>query len=170
GRAAGQAIDYMTATGETPARDERTRDLLMRALAPKTMYRISQALQGEVLKSMGTGYPIENVGTAGQLLYGAGVNPLALEKSYGISQEIARDDERRKKEISIRGRAYADAVNFGDTRVASEIMHKAAVEGLPIDSIVRSSTTYLSNLRSEDQLQRRYSPESLQEYMRIIPK
>lgn len=157
----GAAVDQWNATGESPANSARVRDALVKALAPKVVYRASQAIQGEVLRNLTTGYPVTEWSPAQRFIYGAlNLDPTWVANQYRVADELWQDQRRMKERVAAYGKAWAEAQESGDTRTLQQIILKAVTERVSFDKIIASANSRLAKGR-EDLLERQFSPEAL---------
>jgi len=140
GRAAGDALAAYRQTGVSPWEDERTRDGLVRALAPRTLYRAMSVSEDNAIRSLNTGYRVlDNVSLGDALLYSAGFNPVDLDKAYTAYSEIRKDQEKQRAAVSELGRQLAEAWENGDNTIASRVFVSAMAQGLDTSSVLRSA-------------------------------
>jgi hypothetical protein len=163
GQAFGSAVDYWGATGQNPVQDQGTRDKMMRAFAPKMLYRTSQSLQENALKSLGTGYKVTELDTMGRILYAAGVNPLTVERTYATSQELWADQEKRFAKVKNYGTQWAQMAAAGDGKAITNLINRAVLEGVDVSSMIKSGKVRLAKGK-EDMIERNFSPESIFPY------
>ncbi len=163
GQAFGQAIDSWGATGRHPAQDARTRDLMMRAFAPKMLYRTTQAVQDQTLRSLSTGYPVQDLDLMGRVMYAAGVNPVTLEKTYAASGELWADADKMKAAVTKYGKAWAEAVAAADNEAVRRVMNRAILEGVDLGTVIKSGKARLAKGK-EDMIERQFSPEAIFPY------
>jgi hypothetical protein len=162
-KAFGQAVDYMSVTGQNPARDQRTRDLLMKAFAPKALYRVSQAWQDETLKSLTSGYPVMDLDLMGRTMYSLGVNPTSLEKTYAVSQKLWTNADDMRATVTKYGKNWAEAQTAGDYETATKIIQQAILEGVDVSSVLKSGKAVLAKGK-EDMIDRQFKPEAILPY------
>src|SRR5205807_6666166 len=111
GQAVGSAFDHWQATGEHPGTDKMTRDKLVQAFAPTTIYRSLGAFANpDSISALGTGYPLmKDASIPQKLLYSAGFTPTELQRGHDISQALYETHDALKsgeKKLSI---AWAEA-------------------------------------------------------------
>lgn len=156
GKAMGAVIDNWAATGEHPGQDANVRDLLVRALGPKTIYRLSQVLSDGALRSLSTGYPVmNNLDIRERALFALGLTPTDIDRTYAVADELWRDQEKMRIAVQRYGAAWAEAQAEGDSEVLSKIVRNAVAEGVDISSIIRSAQARRTKQR-EPQLQRQF--------------
>ena len=164
GKAMGQAVDHWSATGESPIRDARTRDLMMRAFAPKTLYRSAQGIQDSTLKSMTTGYPVaKDLSLSERLLWSAGGNPTWVEQRFDVARELWKDQDARKASVTKYGKEWASLVEDQDYQGLRLLIRRAMYEGVDISSVVKSGKAVLAKGR-EDMIERQFKPEEILKY------
>lgn len=150
-------------TGQNPFQSESVRNELVRALAPRTIYRAMSIGQNQAIHSMATGYDVARLGVGGALMYSAGFNPTELEKTYAAYGEI-RDNQRAKQEMVQQfGESLAEAWESGDDRMASRVFTRALATGVDTSSVLRSAQS--RQLRGQKtQLEFVASPEDQSKY------
>lgn len=164
GKAMGQAVDHWSATGESPIRDARTRDLMMRAFAPKTLYRSAQGIQDSTLKSMTTGYPVaKGLSLSERLLWAAGGNPTWVEQRFDVARELWKDQDARRKAVTKYGKEWAGLVEERDWTGLKLLIKRALYEGVDISSVVKSGKAVLAK-GNEDMIERQFKPEEILKY------
>ena len=164
GRAIGNAIDQWRATGDHPIENKLVQDNVLRALAPRSIYRAIQAAQSEQLKSLNTGYPISDVLSTGErIAYGIGFNPLYLEKTQRASNELWRDQEKRRSLVSAMGKAWADALSSADSDNMTKIVNQVVAHQMDISSVIKSAAAYQAKQR-EPVMQRQFNPADWTRY------
>lgn len=156
-------VAYKT-TGVSPWENETVRGELVKALAPRTIYRSMQLSQDLAIKSLTTGYDVTKpLGLGSALLYGAGFNPTELEKTYEVYNAI-RDNQAAKKElVTSYGEALATAWESGDDRLANRIYARAQATGVDMSSVLRSAQARTAR-GEETQLEFQAKPEDRDEF------
>lgn len=156
-------VAYKT-TGQSPWENEIVRGELVRALAPRTIYRSMQLSQDLAIKSLTTGYDVtEPMGLGSALLYGAGFNPTELEKTYEVYNAI-RDSQSKKKElVTSYGEALSQAWDEGNDMLANRIYARAQATGVDMSSVLRSAQARQKRL-DETQLEFQSKPEDEDNY------
>lgn len=140
GRAVGDGMTAYRATGVSPFEDDRTRDGLVRALAPRTVYRAMSAAEDNAIRSLNTGYRVlDEVSLGDSLLYSMGFNPVELDKTYTAYSEIRKDQQKRKNLTSEYGRQLAEAWENGDNTAATRVFTSAMATGIDTSSVLRSA-------------------------------
>lgn len=167
GQAFGQAVDTWTTTGQHPGADKNTTDLLMRAFAPRTMYKVAQTIQDETLRSLGTGYPVVS-GLSGfeRVMHGMGLPPLAIEKAYRAGDELWASQDAMRNAIQAFGKQYAAAVQEEDWATMDALIARAIAQGVPVGSVVASGKARLAK-GQEDMIERQFSPGAALEYKEL---
>lgn len=162
GKAVQGAYQNFGATGEwNVLRDQNTREQFARAVAPKTFYRSLSAIEEDSIKSLQTGYPLmKDVGLGTRVLYGLGLNTPEVERNFRVGRELWEDQAKRRAAVGAYGEAMAHALQRQDSKEAWRLMKKAAAEGIPADSIVRS---YMSRMQKQygEMIERSFSPEMI---------
>lgn len=151
-------------TGVSPWENETVRGELVRALAPRTIYRSMQLSQDLAIRSLTTGYDVtQPLGLGSALLYGAGFNPTELEKTYEVYNQI-RDNQAAKKElVTSFGEALAQAWETGDDRLANRVYARAMSTGVDMSSVLRSAQAR-QRRGEETQLEFQSKPEDEDAY------
>lgn len=163
GRAVGAAYDALVTTGGHPADSRAVRDALVQGLAPKAIYRTTQAITGELLSAK-TGYPmVKGMSLPEQLLYSMGVNPLRVDQSFRVNQELWKDLEKRKVTTQAYGKAWSEAKAERDYGTMRTIMSRAAAQGVDISAVIRSSKSIDAKGRV-DMLERSFNPQEVAKY------
>lgn len=165
-RAFGQAIDHWSTTGESPVKDPRTRDLMMRAFAPKSLYQASAVIQDETLRSLSTGHPVTQLSPAERLMYGLGLNPRWVESSYRVADELWKDQNKMREAVSSYGEAWAQLQEAGDNRGLEQLIVRALYEGVDVSSVVKSAQARLAKGR-EDIIERQFKPSEILKFREL---
>lgn len=140
GKALGSAFESYAATGEHPVDSASTRDLFMRALAPKTLYRAAQVVGDEAIRALGTGYPIKAKATPYERwLFAFGINPLSVDKAFQASDILWKRKTEMEGAVRAFGRAYAEALDAKDYREATLTLYRVAAAGVPMDRVMQSA-------------------------------
>jgi len=168
GKALGGALGYMEAVGQNPLSDPNTRDMFARAVAPKTIYRMMQTTEDEAIKSLSTGNPvIKDVGVMDKVLFGAGFNPVKLEKAYAVADELWRDQAKMRKAVQTMGEAMSHAYARGDQKEINQIVQNALALGVDLSSVERSALSRLSKAES-DIITRGFKPDAVAERLAVL--
>ncbi len=151
-------------TGVSPWENETVRGELVKALAPRTIYRSMQLSQDLAIKSLTTGYDVTKpMGLGTALLYGAGFNPTELDKTYEVYNEIRNNQSAKKELVTSMGEALATAWESGDDRLANRIYLRAQATGVDTSSVLRSAQARTK--RGEDtQLEFQAKPEDRDDF------
>jgi len=164
GKAMGQAVDTWSATGESPIRDARTRDLMMRAFAPKMLYRSTQAAQDSTLKSLTNGYPVaKGLSLSERMLWAAGGNPTWVEQRFDVARELWKDQDARRAAVTKYGKEWAGLIAERDYTGLKLLIRRALYEGVDISSLVKSGKA-ISAKGQEDMIERQFKPEEILKY------
>lgn len=167
GKAFGSMVDTWTTTGQHPASDPQTRDLLMRAFAPRALYKAAQVVQDDSLRSLATGYPVvSGMNTAQRVMHGLGLPPLMVEKHYRAADELWEKNEAMKAAVGAYGEAYANAVAEGDWKTIDSIIGRAVAQGVDMSSVIKSAKARLAK-GQEDSIERQFSPAAALEYRKL---
>lgn len=167
GQAFGGAMDEWQATGQPPFSDPNTRDMMIRALAPKTFYRSVASMESGALRSLNTSYPVLNMGLGDRIAYAMGFNPTKLEKAYEINAILWRDQKVSREKTAAYGKAYFNAVEAGDMETLEAIVARATVEGIDMGALQRSVMTRASKNQA-DVLTRQFSDEDIERAMKVM--
>lgn len=168
GEAAGNAFDAYYATGRHPADSASVRDSLVRAFAPKTMYRAMSSLEGDYIRSMSTGNPrITDLSLAHRLMYVTGLNPVQVERYNQVASELWMEKEKMRAAVQNYGQAYTDAYFAGNWRETNDIILRAMAEGVDISSVMRSANARISR-RQQDVMESQFEPQDIQRYMKVL--
>lgn len=139
-RATKDAMTAYSITGESPWEDENVRREMIRALAPRTIYRAMAVAENTAVTSMATGYDVtQPMGLGGALLYGAGFNPRELEKTYEGYNLIRDSQEKKRAMVMEYGQTLAQAWENGDTRLANRVFVRAMATGIDTSAVLRSA-------------------------------
>lgn len=163
-KAFGAAMDHWDATGENPARDPRTRDLLIRTFMPRTIYRAAQVMEGEAIKSLSSGRPIVKDSSIGERMwYRLGMDPIRLSRQFRVHDYLWEDQNARREAVTEFGRAWSEAMEARDQRAANLVIQRAMIAGADLGSVIRSGKAFLSK-GQEDNIERQFSLESTLAY------
>lgn len=166
-KAGAAGIDAWSATGEHPAKNDKFRDLLIRALAPKTIYRTMQSFQDENIRSSSTGYPqIKDVGMFDRMLFASGIPADTIERNYAINDILWREKEAKKQMVSSLGEAYYEAMLKRDHPMMKMLLVKAQLSGIA-SSVLASAKTRQSN-SEEDSVERNFGADALIRFNKIL--
>lgn len=143
GEAIGDSMEYFRTTGRHPVNSNKIRNAYIRALFPRTLIRAFSRSEDRALVSIKSGNRIMSDMTLPQYTsYILGFTPLDFEKAYEISgAEFARQD-KMKAMTSSYGRALAEADAEGDARRATDLLRRAIIDGVDIQSMQRSADAY----------------------------
>ncbi len=167
GRTVGAAIDDWTATGQSPVRDPHVRDLFMRAFAPRSIYRLTQATKAGVLRSLSTGNPVLSGMTATQrYMFDLGIDPVAIARNYRAMDELWANQDAMQAEVRKLGTAWADALQNGDYGAMDTIITRAVASGVDVGSVLKSAKARLAK-GQEDSIQRQFTPQAAWEYQKL---
>lgn len=140
GLALGESFDRWQATGEHPIKSEQVRDLYIRALAPRTLYRYMAAAGDRGLKSLRTGNLLVSDITFGDALgLTLGLRPVDIEKSFTVSTELWEKQNEMQEKVASFGDALAEARMTRNRRRVREVQRQAVIAGVPLDSVERSA-------------------------------
>lgn len=155
-------VAYKT-LGQNPFQNPTVRDELVRALAPRMIYRAMALGEQGAIRSMSTGYDVARLGLGGAAMYVAGFNPTELDKTYQVYSDIRNDQAAKKQMTQEMGSGLADAWQSGDDRMASRIYVRAMAIGVDMSSVLRSAQS--RQLREQQtQLEYTASPQDKLNY------
>jgi hypothetical protein len=163
GGAVGEAWTYHGATGQNPLTDPNVRDKFLAAASPRAVSRAASVVEGNYVKSMGTGYPqVQDVSFAGRLAHGMGLNAVEIERHQVAARRMFKDQEERKRDTTYHGKAYATALLAEDYDTMDQIIISATARNLDLESVMRSADNYQG--REEGDLLSRYKSEQAARY------
>jgi len=168
---AGAAFDHYGATGVHPAQDVNTKQMLIRAFAPTTMYRAFGAFSepGSIIQ-MGTDRPqLKNMTPMSRFFYTFGFNPVELDRATQISQELYSRHASLKAAETKLGNAWADAQQSGRGEQMGLIMRQATVWGVDISKVI-SEGVRETNRRRLDVIERTMRPGDIPLYQSAIQR
>jgi hypothetical protein len=166
-RALGGAWDLWSAGDTNPLRDPNTRDRMLQAFAPRAVFRLFAATEGEYVKSMTTGYPqVRNLGSS-RFLQALGLNTVAVERQHVAARELWADQQGRRTMIQNLGIRYADAMLQNDQGEMQDVVDAALGHGIEVSSVVSSAHTRYRRETEGDSLSR-FDPVAVDRYMRAI--
>jgi len=158
GQAFGLGMDHYEATGENPLRDENTRNMVLRAIAPKTIYRVAAAYEENAIKSLRNSLPQMNDASIGErAMYMAGFTPIALERKFRVADELYNKQQTQRQLVQTFGEALWQAQQDKDWVLAQKITARAIAQGVDFSSVLRSvqARTVKGN---EDMIERKFDP------------
>lgn len=151
-------------SGESPWEDENVRKELIRALAPRTLYRSMALSEDLAVQSLATGYDVtQPMGLGSALLYGAGFSPVELDKTYAVYNEIRNDQRKQKDTVKELGQTLAQAWETEDDRLANRVFTRAMAIGVDTSSVLRSAEARAQR-QEETQLEFVSEPEDQERY------
>ena len=163
-KAIGQFGDAFVGTQGNVFANEQVQGALLRAFAPKTVYRTQQILSEGVINSSNSLNPTQSgLSRTEQLLYALGFNPNNVELGFRAGDELWRDHEKNLQVVQSLGSSWADAELRGDWDSLDKIMKRAMLEGIDMDKVWRSARKRVDNAQ-QDMFQRQFSPDAVQRY------
>jgi hypothetical protein len=163
------ALAVAQQTGESPWEDSNVRNELVRALAPRTIYRAMSLGTDMAVTSLSTGYDVTKpMGLGGALLYGLGFNPVDLEKTYEVYNEIRDDQQKEKDLVKEMGQTMAQAWADGDDRLANRVYARASGVGVDMSKVLRSAQSRTTR-GEETQLEFTASDEDREKFAYAFP-
>lgn len=140
GKAVGGAIDTWVATGQNPFSDKLVRDQFLKAVAPRSVIRTSQVLEGDYIRSMNTGNPlIQGLSPMERFIYGSGFNTPEIDRTFKVSDELYNSTEKRKAAMRYYARQLLDLQDSGDWKNLTALSRQIAASGVGMDSVLRSA-------------------------------
>lgn len=140
GSAAAGAWEGYRVSGQSPWENDVVRDQMIRAFAPRTIYRAVSVAEDHAIRSMATGYRVmDNVSLGSGLLYAAGFNPAQLDTTYHAYSELRHDQVARRAATTDLGRALSEAWQDNDSHLANRVYMRGLAMGLPMESVLRSA-------------------------------
>ena len=128
----------------------QARDALIKALAPRSVIMSMQVWQDNYVRSSNTEYPIAQASNLQRLLYASGFNPTMIDRQYAATSMLWEKENKARKKVQEMGKAWADNVRAG--RDNTDLINRMILEGLPVDSVMRSANARLARF-AEDKLQ-----------------
>tara|TARA_R110002153_G_scaffold274298_2_gene448198 strand:+ start:16963 stop:20907 length:3945 start_codon:yes stop_codon:yes gene_type:complete len=163
----GGAIDRFNATGEHPVSSPEVRDAFIRAFAPRSITRSVQVMRDQYVRSLNSGYPQVELSGPERFAYALGFNPVGLDRSYAAQSELWADQDQMRARVATYGQAWAEAVTDRKFDDLHGIMQAATRQGVPLDSVIRSSQTRMARAR-ENMFQRQFAQEAIQGQRSIV--
>ena len=144
--ALGAGMDYYVSTGDRNfAKDRNFQQQMLRALAPKNLYRQLQVVDGQI-RTMGTkNLIIEASPTASFFYKWFNVPSVDIDLAFQASTEIWKSKTKRNEATAAAANVLADALESGDSRVISQVLAQIGAQGLALDSVIESAAKRLSN-------------------------
>lgn len=168
GQAIQGGVEHFVASGQNPILDPNTRDQVVRALAPKVLYRVMANTEDKVLRSMQTGYPqFTDMTAVEQYMYMAGLTPTRIELGYRVNDQLWRDTNAMRNKVKEFGEAYAAAQSAADGRTMWEIQRRVAEAGIDMERVLQSAQARLSR-GQESMIESQFSPEQLLSYRAVL--
>lgn len=156
-QATDQAVDLWWDTGSTPFTNRANRDQFIRALTPRSVYRMLQTESDRVIRSMTTGYPsISGLGIGETLMHILGFSPTWVQTQWEVGSELWKDQTRLRDRVQSYGREIAEAQAQGDYDEVTRLTTRAMSQGLDINSVMRSAAARTARGR-EDIIDRQFS-------------
>lgn len=144
--ALGSGMDYYVSTGDINfAKDRNFQQQLLRAVAPKNLYRQLQVVDGQI-RTMGTKNLVMNAGPAASFFYKwFNLPSVDIDQAFKISGEIWKDKNARIEATAAASNVLADALETADSRVIAQVLAQVGAQGLELDSVINAASTKLSN-------------------------
>lgn len=150
-QALGKTWDRAVLLGDiNPLGTEIQRGMWARAVAPKIVYKTMEGFndglnfgEGQV-KSAKKGYPtLLNATFMERFAHSFSMTPIRLQESFERAGYLWSDQHARRNEVSILGEEMAIAELRGDLKTVQEVYTRASLQGIDIDSVIRSSKARL---------------------------
>lgn len=168
GRALGRAWDDQVVLGMNPFKDEVFQRQLIQGFAPRSIYRTWEALTSDQLRSAATGYPmIEEFGLGARILHSLGFRTTEIAIQYEAYSDLLRNRDEMRRRVSLLGEAYANASMNNDREQMMEILQRATVMGVDINSVMRSSQVRMRNA-GKDMFGRNFNEQQLEQYQETL--
>ena len=148
GKAIGEGWDKAWATGQNPLADQRTRDLLAKALAPNTLLRLANAVADTSYKSVATGQPLVRWTTGERVLHSLGFSPTEMATEMEINRVVWQSKDKMTERVQSLGAAMADALGNGDGRTVERIVRIAVSESVDPGRVLKSATMRMNRGQS----------------------
>lgn len=149
--------------GENPFTDPNIRDQFIAATMPRAISRAASVVEGEYVKSMGTGYPqMRDPSFSAKMLHGLGMNAVEIERHQVAARMLYKNQEARKADTTNHGKAYASAIAADDAEEADRVLISAMARQLDISAVMRSASNF--ERREEGDLLARYKSETSSRY------
>jgi hypothetical protein len=169
GSSIGAAYQHYSVTGENPLGNANIRDQILAAAAPRAVSRAASVVEGEYIKSMGTGYPqIQDPSFTSRVVHGMGLNAVEIERHQVAARRLYKDQQARKMETTNAGKTYAAAIAAEDYDEADRVLTASMARGLDLSSVMQSASNY--RRREEGDLLDRYKDESAARYRYVFDK
>ena len=160
GQAVGGAIDTWATTGQHPITDPAIRDQFIAALAPKSLARSMQITSDNALRSLNTGNVIlKDMSIAERYMWSVGLTPRRVGLAYEASDELWKDQNKRKSMTTNYGRAWAEAQLAQDWKKLEQLQQEVMVLGLDISTVTKSAASFREK-KSTEVIERQFSPEA----------
>lgn len=168
GKALGNAFDTWSATGKSPFADPIVRGQMLKAIAPRSVLRTAQVLEGDYIRSLNTGNPlIQGLSPMDRFVYGLGFNTPEMDRTYKISDELFKNEEKRKVAVRYYAREMLDLQESQDWEGLTLLTKRVMLSGVGMDSVIRSAQGMRQRNLQDVATSRvkKASPEYLQRYL-----
>lgn len=168
GKAVGGAFDRWSATGENPFNDQLVRDQFLRAVAPRSIIRTAQVLEGDYIKSMNTGNTlIQGLSPMDRFVYGMGFNTPEIDRTYKIADELFKAENKRKIAVQYYARELLALQEAQDWQGVTMLSRRVMISGVGMDSVIRSAEGIKQRNMKDYAASRmnKKSPDYLQDYL-----
>lgn len=161
GKALGDATDHWASTGNSPLADPKIRAELARAVLPKTVYRTASVWEDNTIRSLNTYNPLyTDVSIGERIAYATGLDPLYVERSQRVSNDLWADRQKMNERVKAYGQAFNAAQQERDYRTMQDVMVKAMAQGVDFSRVLKSASS-LYHKQNTDMINRTFSPEEI---------
>lgn len=167
GTALGNGMDQWDATHENPMHSPLVRDNVLKVLAPRSLARAIQSTDDGFIRSLTTGNPTAKASVGERVLYAMGLNPVDVEKQMIISDKLWTDQTAMKNAVQAYAKAFDAAEGNPDDMRA--LMLRAMADGVPTDSIIRSSKSRQAR-EQKSVIDRQFTPLKVKGYEDVLGK
>ena len=151
GKAFGQAWDNYKLTGEHPVDSQATRDLLIKALAPKTLQNIMAQTQDDGIRSLNNGNRIiGNLNTAEKMMVDAGFQPKRIALAHEVNEELWKDKEAMASKVSSMSRLWHEAEAEDDYDMLTHLNTVAMTNGIDMGKVIAGAKSLDKKAGQED--------------------
>lgn len=171
-KAAGAAIGEAWSLGSdgdmNALRNPNVRDKLLNALAPRAVFRAVSAVEGDYIKSMGTGYPqVRDLSPSARLMHAMGLNQVDVERQQVAARLLYKDQQRERSTVQNLGKVYADAMLNGDFDEMQRVVERSMALGVTTSSVMKSAQTRAKREQSGDAFDR-FDSGKVAQYMQAL--
>jgi hypothetical protein len=139
GQAFGDGWQAFADTGVHPGNFRAAREKLIRAVAPRTGYRIWQAVAHDGMRSLSTGNQLlPEMIMPKRVMYALGLTPLEVQKSFDVMTALTKDRDKQKRLVATYGDMATDMVEAQDWRGLNHLIKQAYIDGVNPKSLTAS--------------------------------